>query len=57
MTLFTPRKAEDVRPASACRAPRSTRWWMAGVGTVVSFDLPVKRPDQTVQPIRAAFAA
>ena len=28
-----------------------------GVGTVVSFDLPVKRPDQTVQPIRAAFAA
>ncbi|WP_292045909.1 MULTISPECIES: ATP-binding protein [unclassified Brevundimonas] len=28
-----------------------------GVGTTVSFDLPVKRPDQTVQPIRAAFAA
>ena len=28
-----------------------------GVGTVVSFDLPVKRPGQTVQPIRAAFAA
>lgn len=28
-----------------------------GVGTVVSFDLPVKRPDQTVQPMRAAFAA
>ncbi|MCA0368425.1 MAG: PAS domain S-box protein [Proteobacteria bacterium] len=28
-----------------------------GIGTTVSFDLPVKRPDQTVQPIRAAFAA
>ena len=28
-----------------------------GLGTTVSFDLPVKRPDQTVQPIRAAFAA
>jgi len=28
-----------------------------GVGTTVSFDLPVKRPDKTVQPMRAAFAA
>ncbi|WP_395944495.1 ATP-binding protein [Brevundimonas sp.] len=28
-----------------------------GIGTVVSFDLPVKRPAQTVQPMKAAFAA
>lgn len=28
-----------------------------GVGTVVSFDLPVKRPTSNVEPIRAAFAA
>lgn len=35
MTLFTPRKAEEARPASAGRAPRSVRWWMAGVGAVV----------------------
>ena len=28
-----------------------------GVGTVVSFDLPTRRPVQTVQPMKAAFAA
>ena len=28
-----------------------------GVGTVVSFDLPVKRPEGTVTPMKQAFAA